>query len=85
MEIAETGPVICLSQISDVRFAYGLANGTIGIYEEGIRLWRVKVNNIDTTLCKHKHLIQWKNTNYNQDYSNLFYGDEHGLCNWSKI
>ncbi|XP_045452296.1 Bardet-Biedl syndrome 2 protein homolog [Melitaea cinxia] len=42
MEIAETGPVICLSQISDVRFAYGLANGTIGIYEEGIRLWRVK-------------------------------------------
>ncbi|XP_034835335.1 BBSome complex member BBS2-like [Maniola hyperantus] len=42
MELAETGPVICLSQISDVRFAYGLANGTIGIYEEGIRLWRVK-------------------------------------------
>ncbi|XP_047536054.1 Bardet-Biedl syndrome 2 protein homolog [Vanessa atalanta] len=42
MELAETGPVLCLSQISDVRFAYGLANGTIGIYEEGIRLWRVK-------------------------------------------
>ncbi|XP_041984812.1 Bardet-Biedl syndrome 2 protein-like [Aricia agestis] len=41
-EMAETGPVICLSQISEVRFAYGLANGTIGIYEEGIRLWRVK-------------------------------------------
>lgn len=43
MELAETGPVLCLSQISEVRFAYGLANGTIGIYEEGIRLWRVKV------------------------------------------
>ncbi|CAH2242280.1 jg25202 [Pararge aegeria aegeria] len=42
IELAETGPVICLSLISDVRFAYGLANGTIGIYEEGIRLWRVK-------------------------------------------
>lgn len=39
----ETGPVVSLTQITDVRFAYGLANGTIGIYEEGIRLWRVKV------------------------------------------
>ncbi|OWR55363.1 putative Bbs2 protein [Danaus plexippus plexippus] len=42
MEIAETGPVSCLSYINEVRFAYGLANGTIGIYEDGIRLWRVK-------------------------------------------
>lgn len=44
MEIAETGPVLCLTPVTEVRFAYGLANGTIGIYEEGIRLWRVKVN-----------------------------------------
>lgn len=43
MEIAETGPVLCLTPVTEVRFAYGLANGTIGIYEEGIRLWRVKV------------------------------------------
>ncbi|XP_072942598.1 BBSome complex member BBS2-like [Epargyreus clarus] len=42
VELPETGSVICLSQINEVRFAYGLANGTIGIYEEGIRLWRVK-------------------------------------------
>ncbi|XP_059059038.1 Bardet-Biedl syndrome 2 protein homolog [Achroia grisella] len=42
VELAETGPVVCLSAVSDVRFAYALANGTIGIYEEGIRLWRVK-------------------------------------------
>lgn len=42
-EISETGPILCLSPINEVRFAYGLANGTIGIYEEGIRLWRVKV------------------------------------------
>ncbi|CAB3229043.1 unnamed protein product [Arctia plantaginis] len=41
-EISETGPILCLSPINEVRFAYGLANGTIGIYEEGIRLWRVK-------------------------------------------
>ncbi|XP_075981126.1 BBSome complex member BBS2-like [Anticarsia gemmatalis] len=41
-EISETGPILCLSPITEVRFAYGLANGTIGIYEEGIRLWRVK-------------------------------------------
>ncbi|XP_047031016.1 Bardet-Biedl syndrome 2 protein homolog isoform X2 [Helicoverpa zea] len=41
-EIAETGPILCLSPVNEVRFAYGLANGTIGIYEEGIRLWRVK-------------------------------------------
>lgn len=43
MEVAETGPVLCLAPVADVRFSYGLANGTIGIYEEGIRLWRVKV------------------------------------------
>ncbi|XP_049876587.1 Bardet-Biedl syndrome 2 protein homolog [Pectinophora gossypiella] len=42
VELAETGPVLCLTPVTDVRFAYGLANGTIGIYEEGIRLWRVK-------------------------------------------
>ncbi|XP_038211114.1 Bardet-Biedl syndrome 2 protein-like [Zerene cesonia] len=42
VELPETGPVLCLSPISEVRFAYGLANGTIGVYEEGIRLWRVK-------------------------------------------
>ncbi|CAD0203311.1 unnamed protein product [Chrysodeixis includens] len=41
-EISETGPILCLSPVNEVRFAYGLANGTIGIYEEGIRLWRVK-------------------------------------------
>ncbi|XP_037294953.1 Bardet-Biedl syndrome 2 protein homolog isoform X2 [Manduca sexta] len=41
-ELPETGPVTCLTLINEVRFAYGLANGTIGIYEEGIRLWRVK-------------------------------------------
>lgn len=44
-ELSETGPVLCLSPVSEVRFAYGLANGTIGIYDEGIRLWRVKVSN----------------------------------------
>lgn len=44
LELTETGPVMCLAQVSDVRFSYGLANGTIGIYEEGIRLWRVKVS-----------------------------------------
>ncbi|CAG4987044.1 unnamed protein product [Colias eurytheme] len=42
VELPETGPVLCLSPITEVRFAYGLANGTIGVYEEGIRLWRVK-------------------------------------------
>ncbi|KAJ0174267.1 hypothetical protein K1T71_010413 [Dendrolimus kikuchii] len=41
-ELTETGPVLCLTPVNEVRFAYGLANGTIGIYEEGIRLWRVK-------------------------------------------
>ncbi|XP_026740806.1 Bardet-Biedl syndrome 2 protein homolog isoform X1 [Trichoplusia ni] len=41
-EISETGPILSLSPVNEVRFAYGLANGTIGIYEEGIRLWRVK-------------------------------------------
>lgn len=52
VELAETGPVLCLSSITDVRFAYGLANGTIGIYEEGTRLWRVKAS----IFCVFKHV-----------------------------
>ncbi|XP_023939946.2 Bardet-Biedl syndrome 2 protein homolog [Bicyclus anynana] len=63
MELAETGPVICLSQISDVRFAYGLANGTIGIYEEGIRLWRVKSKQNSVSL-------QWSSENLASCWAN---------------
>lgn len=44
VEISETDAVIGLAIMQEVRFAYSLLNGTVGIYEEGIRLWRVKVN-----------------------------------------
>ncbi|XP_063366587.1 Bardet-Biedl syndrome 2 protein homolog [Cydia amplana] len=62
-EIAETGPVICLAAITEVRFAYGLANGTIGIYEEGIRLWRVKskTNALSVQLSGEALACCWSN------------------------
>lgn len=63
-ELAETGPVLCLSPITDLRFAYGLANGTIGIYEEGIRLWRVKVSN----LCISKYITFLNATDHSNNH-----------------
>lgn len=42
-EITETDVVIGMTMLQEARFAYSLFNGTVGIYEEGIRLWRVKV------------------------------------------
>lgn len=57
MELAETGPVTCLSVITEVRFAYGLANGTIGIYEEGLRLWRVKVSEHNSFLVLYQRIL----------------------------
>lgn len=46
LELSETEILIGLAMMQEQRFAYGLSNGTIGIYEEGIRLWRVKVTDI---------------------------------------
>ncbi|KAK9814709.1 hypothetical protein WJX72_010246 [[Myrmecia] bisecta] len=41
-EIIETDRVIGLTPIHHTRFGYALANGTIGVYEQSVRAWRVK-------------------------------------------
>lgn len=42
-EMSETEAVVGLSSISDGRFAYALANGTVGVYQKLERSWRIKV------------------------------------------
>ncbi|PAA51154.1 hypothetical protein BOX15_Mlig011015g1, partial [Macrostomum lignano] len=44
-EITETEVVSCLCAIQGPMFAYGLANGTVGVYERSTRLWRIKSKN----------------------------------------
>lgn len=43
-EHAETEIVTGLAPLPDGRFAYSVSNGTVGVYEQDIRLWRVKVS-----------------------------------------
>lgn len=42
-ETKETAAIAVLTDLSNRQFAYALENGTIGVYETGQRLWRVKV------------------------------------------
>lgn len=43
-EHTETEIVTGLAVLPDNRFAYTVSNGTIGVYEQDVRLWRVKVS-----------------------------------------
>lgn len=49
-ELTETGVVTCLTSVHDSRFAYGLDNGTIGVYDRTARYWRIKSKNFAVTL-----------------------------------
>ena len=42
-ETKETAPVTTLTTLPGRQFAYVVGNGTVGIYESGQRLWRIKV------------------------------------------
>lgn len=42
-ELTETEVVTKLIALPEHRFAYSVSNGTVGVYEQDVRLWRVKV------------------------------------------
>lgn len=42
-EQTETEVVTGLAALPENRFAYTVSNGTVGVYEQDVRLWRVKV------------------------------------------
>ena len=52
-EIAEADKVVALSSLDGTKFGYALANGTIGVYDRGNRMWRVKSKHTLTALCSH--------------------------------
>ena len=43
-EVTETEVVTGLTVLPENKFAYSVSNGTIGVYEQDVRLWRVKVS-----------------------------------------
>lgn len=43
-EHVETEIVTGLVALPESRFAYSVSNGTVGVYEQDVRLWRVKVS-----------------------------------------
>jgi len=52
-ETSETERVMHLTALQETQYGYGLANGTIGVYDRSTRLWRVKSKN-----------KVWDDTNY---------------------
>jgi Bardet-Biedl syndrome 2 protein len=44
-ETSETDAIVCLYHIEGQRFAYALANGTLGVYDGMQRVWRIKSKN----------------------------------------
>lgn len=44
-EMSETEAVMSLCQLNGTQFGYALANGSVGVYNKGIRLWRIKSRN----------------------------------------
>ncbi|XP_033217005.1 Bardet-Biedl syndrome 2 protein homolog isoform X2 [Belonocnema kinseyi] len=46
----ETSPISVLVPLDGRKFAYAVANGTVGVYENGVRMWRVKSKHKITAL-----------------------------------
>ncbi|KAK3767058.1 hypothetical protein RRG08_054106 [Elysia crispata] len=44
-EMTETEIITCLCPITNARFGYALANGTVGVYDRSTRYWRIKSKN----------------------------------------
>lgn len=54
MECTESAAVMALVQLDRThRFAYALADGTLGVYEESVRVWRIKSKNRVTALTSY--------------------------------
>lgn len=41
-EISEAAPAKCMCPMSKSRFAFGLENGMVGVYNKKVRKWRAK-------------------------------------------
>ncbi|RHY52528.1 hypothetical protein DYB30_013213 [Aphanomyces astaci] len=49
-ECSETGRIVDLTSIQRHLFGYALDNGTVGVYKNSHRVWRVKSKNIPTSI-----------------------------------
>lgn len=50
-EMTETDVITGLCPISGARFGYALANGTVGVYDNSVRHWRIKVHVVVQLVC----------------------------------
>ena len=52
-ETSEADRVVGLTPVQDSKFGYALANGTIGVYNNTSRVWRVKSKHSVGAICAH--------------------------------
>ncbi|KIH67171.1 hypothetical protein ANCDUO_02497 [Ancylostoma duodenale] len=52
-ELLETDAVIVLQEFDRNRFGYALANGTVGMYHQDQRLWRIKSKSVITAILPY--------------------------------
>lgn len=52
-DFSESGSVQNLIHLGTNQIAYTVNNGTVGVYEEGVRLWRIKSKNRATTISSY--------------------------------
>ncbi|KAJ8947859.1 hypothetical protein NQ318_010005 [Aromia moschata] len=57
-QYTETEVVTNLVALPENRFAYSVSNGTVGVYEQDVRLWRIKSKNIAISLHPYDLLGQ---------------------------
>lgn len=52
-EFTESGAIQNLSQLGNQQIAYTVMSGTVGVYEENLRLWRIKSKNRATSISSY--------------------------------
>uniref|UniRef100_A0A0K0DQS2 BBS2_Mid domain-containing protein n=1 Tax=Angiostrongylus cantonensis TaxID=6313 RepID=A0A0K0DQS2_ANGCA len=52
-ELLETDAVILLQAINKSHFGYALANGTVGVYHQDQRLWRIKSKSVISAILPY--------------------------------
>ncbi|KAF7277987.1 hypothetical protein GWI33_008983 [Rhynchophorus ferrugineus] len=58
VEHNETEVVTSLIPLAENRFAYSVSNGTVGVYENSLRLWRIKSKNFAVSMHRYDLLGQ---------------------------
>ncbi|KAL7978686.1 hypothetical protein Chor_013175 [Crotalus horridus] len=79
-EMSETEIVTALTTMSPARFGYALANGTVGIYNQAARYWRIKVSMIKLETSEQLEYPALKNSKNQAMCISAFDINSDGVC-----